>query len=105
MATYAIIQCGGKQYRADPGAQLTVDRLPGERGESIVFDRVLFVRDGEAVRIGAPVVEGVSVKGTIVEQRRDKKIRIFKYRRRKKSRRTIGHRQPITRVRIDEILA
>jgi large subunit ribosomal protein L21 len=105
MANYAIIRCGGKQYRADVGVQLTVDRLPGERGESIVFDQVLFVRDGDSVRVGQPSVEGVSVRGTIVEQRRDKKVRIFKYRRRKKSRRTIGHRQPITRVRIDEILA
>jgi large subunit ribosomal protein L21 len=105
MSSYAIIRCGGKQYRVDVGVQLTVDRLAGERGESIVFDQVLFLRDEAGVRIGLPSVEGVTVRGTIIEQRRDKKVRIFKYRRRKKSRRTIGHRQPITRVRIDEILA
>jgi len=105
MASYAIIQCGGKQYRAEAGAQLTVDRVEGERGASILFDRVLFLRDGDSVQIGQPTVAGVQVRATIVEQLRDKKIRIYKYKRRKKYRRTIGHRQPITRLRIEEIVA
>jgi large subunit ribosomal protein L21 len=104
MASYAIIKTGGKQYRAEPGVQLTLEKLPGERGEEISFDEVLFVGGDNAV-IGTPTVAGASVKGTIVEQTRDKKVLIHKHKRRKNHRKTIGHRQSITRVRIESIEA
>ncbi len=105
MADYAIVQCGGKQYRVEVGAQLTVDRVAGDRGAEINFDKVLFLRTGDSVQIGRPLVAGAAVRATIVEQLRDKKIRIYKYKRRKKYRRTIGHRQFITRLRIEAIVA
>ncbi|MCO4764169.1 MAG: 50S ribosomal protein L21 [Myxococcales bacterium] len=104
MANYAIIRTGGKQYRAEPGAQLTIEKIDGDRGGNVVFDDVLLVRSEDAVQIGAPVVAGAAVKATIVEQTRDKKVLIHKHKRRKKYRKTQGHRQYITRVRIDEIV-
>ena len=104
MANYAIIRTGGKQYRAEAGAQLTIEKLAGVRGDSVTFDEVLLVRDGENVHIGTPVVANATVKATITEQTRDKKVLIHKHKRRKKYRKTQGHRQYITRVRIDEIV-
>jgi large subunit ribosomal protein L21 len=105
MANYAIIKTGGKQYRADPGAVLTVEKLPAPVGAVVEFDQVLFVRNGDDISVGAPKVEGATVRGTIVEQDRDKKILIHKHKKRKKYRKTQGHRQWITRVRVDEIVA
>lgn len=105
MANYAIIRTGGKQYRAEPGAQLTIEKIEGDRGGSVSFDDVLLVRTDDAVQIGAPVVEGAIVKATIVEQTRDKKILVHKHKKRKKYRKTQGHRQWITRVKIEEIVA
>ncbi|MFZ4577607.1 MAG: 50S ribosomal protein L21 [Myxococcota bacterium] len=103
MATYAIIQTGGKQYRAEVGTQLTVEKLEGERGAEVVFDRVLLLSGDNGVQVGVPTVDGARVVGTVVEQTRDKKVLIHKYRRRKNSRKTMGHRQSITRVRISAV--
>ena len=105
MASYAIIKTGGKQYRAQAGAQLTIEKIGGPRGSELIFDQVLLYADGTDDRVGAPVVAGVQVRGTVVEQTRDNKVLIHKYRRRKNSRKTIGHRQWITRVRIEGIEA
>ena len=105
MANYAIIRTGGKQYRAEPGAQLTIEKIEGERGGSVSFEDVLFVRGEDTIQIGAPLLAGVLVKATIVEQTRDKKVLIHKHKKRKKYRKTQGHRQWITRVRIEEIVA
>jgi large subunit ribosomal protein L21 len=106
MATYAIIKTGGKQYRAEAGTQLTIEKLEGERGTEVVFDQVLMVAiEGGDVQVGIPTLAGVTVRGTIVEQTRDNKVLIHKYRRRKNSRKTMGHRQYITRVRISSIEA
>ncbi len=105
MANYAIIRTGGKQYRAEPGAQLTIEKLEGERGSNVTFDDVLLVRSDDAVQIGAPTVAGATVTATITQQTRDKKVLIHKHKRRKKYRKTQGHRQYITRVRILEINA
>lgn len=106
MATYAIIKTGGKQYRAEAGAQLTIEKLEGERGSEVIFDQVLMVatEDGN-VQVGVPTLTGVTVRGIIVEQTRDNKVLIHKYRKRKNSRKTMGHRQYITRVRISAIEA
>lgn len=105
MADYAIIKTGGKQYRAEAGSVLTVEKLPAAVGAQVAFDEVLFVRQGEAVNIGMPLVSAARVMGTVLEQDRDKKILIHKHKKRKSYRRTMGHRQWITRVRVDEILA
>ena len=100
---YAVVRSGGKQYRAEVGATIDVDRLPQEVGESIALDDVLLVANDEEVQIGAPTVEGASVTATVVEQFRGKKIIVYKYRQRTNYRRKQGHRQYYTRLRIDEI--
>ena len=105
MANYAIIKTGGKQYRAEPGAVLTIEKLAEPVGAQVEFAEVLFVRDGDDVNVGLPQVDGAMVRATIVEQDRDKKILIHKHKKRKKYRKTQGHRQWITRVRVDEIVA
>ena len=105
MANYAIIKTGGKQYRADPGALLTGEKINAEKGAQISFDQVLFVRNDAGVKVGVPTVEGAVVRATVVEQGRDNKILIHKHKRRKNHRKTMGHRQWISRVRIDEIVA
>ncbi len=99
---YAVIQTGGKQYRVQPGDHLRVEKLAGEKGGKITFDKVLFV-GGDAPRIGKPFVAGVKVLADIVAQDRAKKIIVFKLRRRKNYRRKYGHRQPFTEIRIASI--
>ncbi len=100
---YAIIRSGGKQYRAEVGATIDVDRLPNEVGEQLEIDDVLLVADGDEAQIGAPRLEGAAVAATVVEQFRGKKIIVYKYRQRTNYRRKQGHRQYYTRLRIDEI--
>jgi large subunit ribosomal protein L21 len=101
---FAVIKTGGKQYRVAADQTLEVEKLAGNAGDTIVFDKVLMVAgNGEPV-VGAPVVEGASVAGEIVEQKRGPKIIVFKKRRRKNSRRKTGHRQDLTLVRITDIL-
>ena len=100
---YAIIRSGGKQYRAEVGATIDVDRLPQEVGESIDLSDVLLVADEADTRIGQPLVEGARVSATVVEQFRSKKIIVYKYRQRTNYRRKQGHRQYYTRLRIDDI--
>ncbi|MSQ81700.1 MAG: 50S ribosomal protein L21 [Myxococcales bacterium] len=103
MTTYAIIRTGGKQYRVQAGQQVTIEKLPEQTGDQVVFGDVLLVASEGQVRVGTPVVAGARVVGTVVEQTRDNKVLVHKYRRRKNSRKTIGHRQWITRVRIASI--
>ena len=100
---YAIIRSGGKQYRAEVGATVDVDRLPQAVGDTVEVDDVLLVADGDEVKVGQPNVEGASVAATVVEQFRGKKIIVYKYRQRTTYRRKQGHRQHYTRLRIDEI--
>ena len=102
---YAVVATGGKQYKVEEGEVLRCEKLAGEIGDEVVFDQVLMVSDGEDVRIGQPVVEGATVKGSIVEQGKNKKILVFKYKRRKRYRRKQGHRQPFTAVKISAIEA
>lgn len=101
---YAVIRTGGKQFRAEPGKKIRVPLLDVEPGESITFDDVLLASDGKDVQVGAPTVEGVSVKAEILRHGRDRKIIVFKRKRRKNYRRKQGHRQGFTEVRVDEIL-
>ena len=100
---YAIIRSGGKQYRAEVGATIDVDRLPQAIGESIDLSDVLLVADDADAKIGQPLVEGARVSATVVEQFRGKKIIVYKYRQRTNYRRKQGHRQYYTRLRIDDI--
>jgi len=100
---YAVIKTGGKQYRVEPGDVLVVEKLAGEPGAKVAFDQVLLVGEGEAVTVGAPIVEGASVDATLIETRRGEKIKIFKKIRRQGYRRTRGHRQTESVLRVTAI--
>ena len=102
---YAVVATGGKQYKVQEGEILRVEKLTGEIGSQVAFDQVLMLSDGETVKVGQPVLEGIQVKGHIVEQGKSKKILVFKYKRRKRYRRKQGHRQLFTAVKIDTIEA
>lgn len=102
---YAVVSTGGKQYKVQQGETLRIEKIPGEVGSKVTFDRVLMVADGENVRLGQPVLEKAAVLASIVEQDKAKKILVFKYKRRKRYRRKNGHRQPFTAIRIDGIEA
>lgn len=100
---YAIIRTGGKQYRVEVGKTLDVEKLPNEVGDSIEISDVLLVGDEDSTVIGQPLVEGATVKVTVVEQFRGKKIIVYKYRQRTNYRVKQGHRQYYTRLQIDAI--
>jgi large subunit ribosomal protein L21 len=97
---YAVIKTGGKQYRVQPGDVLVVEKLQGEPGDEIRFDHVLMVGDEAGAVVGAPTVEGAAVTAALVETRKGEKVKIFKKIRRQGYRRTKGHRQPETVLRV-----
>jgi large subunit ribosomal protein L21 len=101
---YAIIRAGGKQYRVEKGDVVRVERLDGEVGSKVTLGEVLLV-SGDDLKVGSPTIAGASVEGTVVEHDRGAKIRVFKYKKRKHYRRTRGHRQHVTAVRIDAVRA
>lgn len=100
---YAIIKTGGRQYRVAEGETIDVDLLEGEAGQKMTFGDVMLHADGENLTHGSPMISGASVTGEVVEQRKDKKVIAFKYRRRKGYHRTVGHRRKLTRVKITGI--
>lgn len=100
---YAVIKTGGKQYRVEEGDTLRIEKLEIGVGETLEFDQVLLVVNGENVSIGQPMVEGAKVTAEVMAQGRHKKIRIVKLRRRKHSRKQQGHRQWFTEVKITGI--
>ena len=102
---YAVVATGGKQYRVQEGDTLRIEKIAGDVGAEVAFDRVLMVSDGDDVKIGNPVLENAVVNGTIVEQGKGRKVLVFKYKRRKRYRRTQGHRQLFTAVKIGTIQA
>ena len=102
---YAIIETGGKQYRAEPNGILQVESLEGDVGSIIQFDSVRFVQTDQAPIVGSPMITDAIVKGEIIRHARTRSITIFKKKRRKNYRRTKGHRQGFTQVRITEIVA
>jgi large subunit ribosomal protein L21 len=102
---YAIVESGGRQYRAEEGHSFSVEKLPYEVGDQIELDKVLLLANGDGFKIGQPTVEGVLVKATVVEQYRGKKVFVWKYKPKKRYRNRRGHRQSYTRLRIDEIVA
>lgn len=100
---YAIIQTGGKQYRVQEGDILKIERLEGEAGEKLILDQVLMVKDDNGTRIGTPTVNDAQVTVEVIEQGREKKIVVYKYKRRKNYRRKQGHRQAYTKVIVQKI--
>ena len=101
---YAVIETGGKQYRVAPGESIEVETLTGDIGAEVEFNRVIAVMDGDAVKAGSGVSSAL-VKGNITAQGRGEKTIVFKFKRKKQYKRTIGHRQNYTRVQVNEILA
>ncbi len=104
MEAYAVIETGGKQYRVQQGDVLDVELLDAEAGASVEFN-ALAVSNGSELSIGTPVVDGAKVKASVVEDLRGKKIYSFKKKRRKGYRRKIGHRQDLTKIKVEEISA
>lgn len=102
---YAVVETGGKQYRATPGAFVDVERLPAEVGERVTLDRVLMIADGDQVTVGRPTVEGAQVIATVVGQRKHRKVIFFHYVPKKRERKKRGHRQYFTRLRIEQIVS
>ena len=101
---YALVEIKGKQYKAEKGAVLKVDKIDSEKGESLEFDKVLMLSNDSDVKIGTPYVDGIKVQGSVEDQIKDKKVLVFKYKRRKNYRRTQGHRQQYTLVKINDIV-
>jgi large subunit ribosomal protein L21 len=101
---YAIVESGGRQYRAEEGHTFSVEKLPYEVGEQIELSNVLLLANDDEMKVGQPTVTGVSVKATVVDQYRGEKIFVWKYRPKKRYRNRKGHRQSYTRLRIDEIV-
>lgn len=101
---YAVIETGGKQYRVSPEETVDVETLPGEIGATVEFSRVLAINNGEKLLTG-DAVKGAKVIGTIASQARAQKIIVFKFKRKKQYKRTQGHRQNFTRVKVDAIQA
>jgi large subunit ribosomal protein L21 len=101
---YAVIKTGGKQYRVAPGEKIKIEQIPADIGAQIVLDQVLMVADGDAVKLGTPLVSGATVSATVIAQGRGVKVKIFKMRRRKHYMKTQGHRQNYTEIRVDSIV-
>jgi len=102
---YAVIKTGGKQYKVAPNDVIAVERLPGEAGAAVEFDEVLMLGGENGVTVGTPTVAGAKVTATLLEQTRGDKVLVFKKKRRKGYRRTAGHRQELTVLRIADISA
>ncbi|MCM3165019.1 50S ribosomal protein L21 [Metabacillus litoralis] len=101
---YAIIETGGKQIKVEEGQAIYVEKLAADQGETVTFDKVLFV-GGDNVQVGSPTVSGASVTAKVEKQGRQKKITVFKYKAKKNYRKKQGHRQPYTKVVIEKINA
>jgi large subunit ribosomal protein L21 len=103
LMAYAIIKTGGRQYRVAEGDTIDVDLLDVDAGKTATFGDVLMFADGKNLTHGDPLISGAKVTAEVVEQRKDKKVIAFKYRRRKGYHRTVGHRRKLTRVKIKSI--
>ena len=102
---YAIVNISGKQYKATSGARLRVPKQEGETGTSLIFDKVLLINDGKNTEVGEPILKGASVTGTIIEHGKNKKILVYKKKRRKGYQRKNGHRQWFTEIEFGTIKA
>jgi large subunit ribosomal protein L21 len=102
---FAIVQTGGKQHRVEPGQIIEVEKLPLEEGQTVELTEVLLVAGDDGVKHGRPLVDGAKVVGRVLKQDRARKIIVFKYKPKVRYRKKTGHRQSITRIAIDEIIA
>jgi len=101
---YALIQTGGKQYKVSEGTIVKIEKVDGEAGGNVVLDQVLMINDENGgIKIGSPLLENATVTARILEQGKNKKIIVYKYKKRKNYRRKKGHRQPFTRLLIEKI--
>lgn len=100
---YAVIQTGGKQYRVSPGEMVKVEKLDGKTGDPVTFEKVLLTSDGENIHLGNPYIEGTRVIGRITRHGKDRKIIVFKYKKRKGFRKKQGHRQNFTLIKVENI--
>lgn len=100
---YAVIKTGGKQYRVQEGDIITIEKLDALAGDVVEFDQVLVLNDDKALQVGTPIIEGVKVFGTVVENGKGSKVIIFKYKSKKDYRKKQGHRQPYTMVKIESL--
>ncbi len=102
---YAIIEAGGKQYRIKEGEKLRVEKLSAKPGDIVELNKVLTIGEGDNIRIGMPYLTGAKVTATVNSNGRSNKIKIIKFHRRKHYRRQMGHRQPYTEIKINDIIA
>lgn len=102
---YAVIETGGKQYRVEKDSVLYIEKLDVEVGDTVTFDKVLLVKNGDETKVGSPLVESARVTGKVVKHGKGKKIIVFKYKPKKNYKRKKGHRQPFTQVVIQNIEA
>lgn len=100
---FAVLKTGGKQYKVSEGDLVQVEKLDGNVGDEVSLDQVMMIGEGEELKIGAPFVDGCKVTGVVTKQFRDKKVLIFKFKRRQKYRRKNGHRQSLTELKITGI--
>jgi len=100
---YAVIQTGGKQYKVAEGEILKVEKLEGGAGDKLTLDQVLMIKDESGTRIGTPIVKDAQVTVEVIEQGREKKITVYKYKKRKNYRRKQGHRQSYTKIKVEKI--
>ena len=101
---YALIEYKGKQYKAEKDALIQVDKIDAEKGQSLEIETVVLVSDGDKVNVGTPYVKGAVVKAVVEESFKDKKVIVLKYKSKKDYRRTIGHRQQYTNIRVTDIV-
>ena len=100
---YAIIEACGKQYKVSEGDVVSLEKLDVAEGEKVTFEQVLLISDGDKVKVGTPTVKSAKVEATVVEHGKAKKIRVYKYKAKKNERKTQGHRQPYTKIKIEKI--
>ncbi|MDA8219910.1 MAG: 50S ribosomal protein L21 [Dehalococcoidales bacterium] len=102
---YAVVETGGKQYKLQVGEVVDVELMPAEPGQTVDLERVLMVSGDGSVKVGRPLVPGAKVRATVVDQIRGEKVIVFKYKSKVRYRRRRGHRQPYTRLSVEEIVA
>lgn len=102
---YAVIKTGGKQYKVEPDEVVRIEKIEGKKGDKVTFEEVMASHSGTEITVGEPMIEGAKVVAEIVNQGRERKVTVFKYKAKKRVRTKTGHRQPFTTVKIKEIVS